>query len=287
MWFGDIKKSSFSKSPYIVVTGSTNHQFFPSINLLYSIVHADIDVSIVFVDCGLTEKKLQQLALELDAIHRIHRAMNSTAVIYYRKFNFANFPEWWSLDNKVKSFSWKVVSYFDVLRQTNEITVWSGYHTFWKLPITDDINRTKAEGMYIPMLAKWVKSRIHPMSQLFLSAHGMILKEGKYTVMCDGDYVLLDPRNREVMNKVVYPLVQCAFTQKCISPKESDNKNHNQDRGILTMLSASLLTSSCKPNVKPDVTFNNFCKKKCAEKKDAIVELIESDFNIKVNWNVC
>ena len=44
------------------------------------------------------------------------------------------------------------------------------------------------------------------------------------------------------MNKVMIPYYQCAYTQKCISPRGSNMKNHRQDQSVLSAFISNLKT---------------------------------------------
>ena len=116
---GDVSPLAFEESNYIIVTGSSQNHVIPNVNMLLSAVYANCNVSMVFVDFGLDRRGLTLLTSTLTLIHSIHTALHSPAELYYRKFNFAHFPQWMSLqDNAIRGgYAWKVISYYDVLAQ--------------------------------------------------------------------------------------------------------------------------------------------------------------------------
>ena len=51
---------------------------------------------------------------------------------------------------------------------------------------------------------------------------------------------MLDFANAMIRDQLVPRYLVCAYTQKCISPRETDRSNHRQDQAVLTLLAHDL-----------------------------------------------
>ncbi|KAM7454437.1 hypothetical protein BLSTO_04806 [Blastocystis sp. subtype 1] len=229
---GDVSPLAFEESNYIIVTGSSQNHVIPNVNMLLSAVYANCNVSMVFVDFGLDRRGLTLLTSTLTLIHSIHTALHSPAELYYRKFNFAHFPQWMSLqDNAIRGgYAWKVISYYDVLEQTQAVVVWSDGGNLWMDDITQDLKRVKENGIYSPYSGDTIQRWVHGKTRAFLAGHHMLRKLMINKGMCTGGYVLMDYNNAYAMNNVVLPLLQCVYTRKCVAPLGTSRENHRQDQ---------------------------------------------------------
>ena len=65
---------------------------------------------------------------------------------------------------------------------------------------------------------------------------------------CSGGYLIIDYRNRTVMENIIYPTVKCSLTKKCITPIGSHRRNHRQDQSVISIFVQSLgIHQSCDP----------------------------------------
>ena len=90
--------------------------------------------------------------------------------------------------------------------------------------------------------------------------------------MCTGGYVWINYNNETVMNNVIFPLVQCAYTRRCIAPIGSTRKNHRQDQAILSALVHSAkIPQCCQAWYKTYTMFHQDCKPDgCRERRNRL-----------------
>lgn len=276
---GDVRDEAFSDSDFVVVTGSSENHLLSNINTMYSIVYNNCNISIVFVDYGISEEGIQLLVQEMSHIHQIHLNLNSKAELYYRKFNFEHFPSWWNITEPLirGGYSWKVVSYFDVLNQTKRIINWTDGGSLWSHSVFKDETRVKTFGLFTPYSGDSLQSWVHPKSRIFLEKYHMVRKIFTGKGMCTGGYIFVDYHNETVMNDVIFPLLQCAYTRKCVSPLGTSRRNHRQDQAILSSLVHSAkIPQSCSGRYTTMTGFQRDCKKqpKCEIMKNRTINAI-------------
>lgn len=136
---------------------------------MYSIITSDMNSSIVFVDYGLDNVTLSELISEMKVMKTILDAHHSTALLYYRKFDFAHFPAWFDLsDRQVRGgYSWKVISYFDVLMETKRIVSWSDGGNIVSTNLKNEMYRVHMFGLYTPYSGDSLQQWLHGKSQRF------------------------------------------------------------------------------------------------------------------------
>lgn len=277
---GDIDDEVFNDADLIVVTGCSQNHLRSNINMMYSVIYTNCNISMVFVDYGLTDDGLQLLITEMKNLHRIHQILHSNAQLYYRKFNFDNFPDWWNITDPIAhgGYSWKVVSYFDVLNQTKRVVNWSDGGCMWSHSIRRDEMRTRIHGLYTPYSGNCLQSWVHPKSRIFLEQHHMVRKIFTGRGMCSGGYIFIDYHNATVMNDVIFPLLQCCYTKKCVSPDGTNRRNHRQDQAILSaLLHSAKIEQSCHGRYTTMTGFHNDCKddiQKCESRRNRTIRAI-------------
>lgn len=285
---GDVKDDAFGEDNMIVVTGSSENHVLANVNMMYSIIYTNCHLSMVFVDFGLEEEGLKYLITNMIRIHSIFKQLNSTAKLYYRKFNFANFPSWFDItDRDIRgAYSWKVISYFDVLNQTKRIVVWSDGGNLWSHSIFRDTVHMSVDGFYSPYSGGVVQSWVHPKSQQFLLSHNMVRKVFIGKGMCTGGYVFVNYHNPTVMHNVFFPLLQCAYTRHCISPYGTNRRNHRQDQAILTVLVHNIgVRYACAQKFPTMTNFHRDCHEpeKCQQVQMKVLKMISHRYNVPLD----
>ena len=267
-----------------MVTGSSQNHLYANVNMMYSIIYTNCELPIVFVDYGLEEDGLNYLIRNMKIMHGIHLKLNSTAKLYYRKFDFSHFPAWVNIsDPEIRgAYTWKVVSYFDVLNQTKRMIAWSDGGNMWTQSIVKDMIRTAAEGMFTPYSGDSLQRWVHGKSKQFLASNKMVRKLFDGKGMCTGGYLLVNYYNENAMNNVIFPLLQCAYTRKCISPERTNRKNHRQDQAILSVLVHSASVRSSCGRYPTTVAFHRDCheKNKCLTLRKRIINAIAHRYQI-------
>lgn len=241
-------------------------------------MRSDINSSIVFVDFGLDNVTLHELINEFREMKRILDRFHSPALLYYRKFDFAHFPAWYSLaDRQVRGgYSWKVISYYDVLMECKRIVAWSDGGNLVSTNLRNEMYRVHLFGLYTPYSGGNLQQWLHGKSQRFLGANKMLRKIMLGKGMCTGGYVFINYNNETVMNDVIFPLVQCAYTRRCIAPLGSTRKNHRQDQAILSALVQSAkIPQCCQGWYRTYTTFHQDCAPAvCKQRRERLKNLL-------------
>ena len=254
---------------------------------MYSLMRACIDVSIVFVDFGLDEPEFTYLVQEIKVMHSIYQKHNSPGKLYYRKFDFSHFPAWFDISNEQirGGYSWKVISYYDVLLETKRMIVWSDGGNQLVPSIEKELHRARVFGLFSPYSGGSLQSWVHGKSLRFLGSNGMVRKIMTGKGMCTGGYLFVNYRNETVMKQVIQPLVECAYTRRCISPEGSSRKNHRQDQSILSVLIHSAkIPKSCQGSYNTKVRYHQECDsvELCRSRKEMLVNELN-----RVNVSKC
>ncbi|OAO15153.1 hypothetical protein AV274_3139 [Blastocystis sp. ATCC 50177/Nand II] len=259
--FGEVQDASFQDVDHIFVTGSSSNHLYSNINTMYSIMLSSPRASIVFVDFGLDAAALSALIREMRFMVDYFKS-HSHARIYYRKFDFSHFPAWWSINDEATrgGYAWKVISYFDVLLESKRLVAWSDGGNQLPRSLDKELERAHKYGLFTPYSGGVLQSWLHGSSAKFLQNHHMLRKVLLGKGMCTGGYLFIDYANDAVMRTVVFPLVECAYTKKCISPEGSSRKNHRQDQAILTALVQSArIEKSCIAIKSTGVRYHQEC----------------------------
>lgn len=276
--FGEVEDASFQDVDFIFVTGSSTNHLYSNINTMYSLILTNSSASIVFVDFGLDDAALSVLVREMKVMLSIFKR-ESHAILYYRKFNFAHFPDWWSIhDVSIRGgYSWKVISYSDVLDESRRIVIWSDGGNRLPRRIDKELGRVREYGLFTPYSGGSLQSWMYPTASSFMVSHHMLRKMMLGKGMCTGGYLFINYVNDVVMEKIIEPLVECAYTRKCISPYGSSRKNHRQDQAILTALVHSArIPKSCSPAFNTGVRYRQECTsdEDCKGRRDLFKEML-------------
>ena len=236
---GDIPSFQYQTSEVLMMTGASDNHAYGSFNCLYSMVLADPYASYLYIDLGIANQLRNKLFAHFETIHEIQMKMKSTGFIGYRKVNWNSFPKWMNLSfNKEQrgGYVWKVIPFMDALFSWQSITFWIDGGSLIRDGISRELTYVHQEGIYTPPspgnAGKWT----HPKSIDFLLKHHFIKSFDKEGTNGCGGHLIVDWSNKTILNRVIIPYRQCAFTQKCISPRGSNMKNHRQDQAILSAL---------------------------------------------------
>ena len=221
-----------------LVTGCSANHFISAAPAMLAGLNASATMNIAFIDYGITNKQLKELASVFEYIHKVHLAMHSPSKIVYRKFNFHNAPSWMNIANRatVGGYSWKVIAYMDVLFDWQALVGWIDAGSIIYDGVNVEFGYAKKEGMYVPSSPGDVKRWTHPATIEFIEKTGMVKKVNRKGKNCSAGHIFLDFTNKTAVEMIFKPFIQCAYTMKCITPKGSTRKNHRQDQAVITIL---------------------------------------------------
>ena len=280
---GEVTESSFRDVDYIVVTGSSSNHLYSNINTIYSILLADIRVSIVFVDFGLEDEPFAVLVREMKIMQEIYQQRGSWGQLYYRKFDFSHFPDWFDISDRMirGGYSWKVISYADVLMESRRMVFWSDGGNQVPASLETELSRARTYGLFTPCSGGSLQMWLHGQSIRFLGWNKMLRKLFLGKAMCTGGYLFIHYNNTQVMQNVLIPLLQCAYTRRCISPLGSSRRNHRQDQAILSALVQSeKIPMSCQQKYNTGVRFHHECDsdEKCRSRREELIQKLRGGY---------
>ena len=126
--------------------------------------------------------------------------------------------------------------------------------------ISREMTNVRLEGIYSPYSSNNQVEWTHPATTDFLLINHLINFFNPRDPNASGGHLIIDWSNKTILNKVMIPYYQCAYTQKCISPRGSNMKNHRQDQAVLSALLSNLKTerSMCRKYIAtPDLRLEN------------------------------
>ena len=215
--------------------------------------------------------------------------MNSTGFMAYRKFKFSSFPSWIMINDKNDQrggYAWKVIPLGDAYFAWKGIVFWLDGGSVINKGISRELTNARLEGIYSPYSAFTQRKLTYPATADFLVKHHLIQRFYPDDPNASGGHLIIDWSNKTVLNKVMIPYYQCAFTQKCISPRGSSMKNHRQDQAVFSALLNNLKTHrSMKKNYDFHPAFrwefeNN--EQKCKRILGTLLRTIQNTYQITV-----
>ena len=239
MLTGDIPPFVNQTSDVLMVTGASDNHALASFNCLFSMVLADPYASFLYIDLGMNDDERDILFSHFDTIKQIQNKMESTGFIAYRRFNWSSFPKWmWLKGNPFRQdgYAWKVISFLDGAFAWKGIAMWNDGGNVFRRGMSRELTNARVDGIYSPPSTGKQYRWTYKDTSDFLLKHNLIQHYYKYDPNASGTMIIIDWSNSNVVNKVVYPLYQCAFTQKCITPRGSNKDNHRQDQAVLSAL---------------------------------------------------
>lgn len=243
---GDIPSFKNQSSDILMITGASTNHALASFNCLFSMVLADPYASYMYIDFGILDHERLKLFAHFDTINQIQKKMHSTGFIAYRKFRFSSFPKWmWIEGNEYTQhgYAWKVISHMDAAFAWKGITIWNDAGNVIVNGLFREMTNARVDGIYSPPSPGSQNRWTHPDCAKFLLNNKLIQHYNVFEPSCSSGFIISDWSHTDVVNKVLYPFYQCAFTQKCISPRKSNKENHRQDQSVLSALLNNLKTS--------------------------------------------
>ena len=243
---GDIPQFEKQSSEVLMMTGASDNHALGAFNCLFSMILADPYASYMYIDIGLSSRFRSILFSHFSTIYLIQKKMNSTGFIAYRKFKFSSFPSWMRLDgNSLQrgGYAWKVIPFGDAYFAWKGITFWLDGGSLIRNGISRELTNVRLEGIYSPSSSHNQKKWTYHATSYFLKNYHLINHFNGYEPNASGGHLIVDWSNKTVLNKVMIPYYQCAFTQRCISPRGSTMKNHRQDQAVLSAFLNNLRTT--------------------------------------------
>lgn len=239
---GEVPSFLYQTSDVLMMTGATANHAFASFNCFYSMVLADPYASYVYLDLGIDNMQRRKLFYHFDTVIQMQQKMLSTGVIAYRRLNWAAFPDWMTIDHnplQTGGYSWKVVALVDIFYEWRAVIYWLDAGCVIREGITRELTVTRHCGLYSPYSSGNVGQWVHNYTHLYMIENKLLSHWIDFnTPMISGGVLMMDYSNSTIRNRLVPAYIQCAYTRKCISPRETNRTNHRQDQAVLTLLTA-------------------------------------------------
>ena len=286
--FGVVQPSLNPDNEYVIVTGASQNHVLSLVNLLYSTLLANPYSPLVIVDYGIYEAGLMYLLSNITQIHLLRKQIGSESLIYYRKFNFDHFPEWCRITEplSVGGYSWKIITIFDVITEYKGVVLWTDTGSIVG-NIDKDIQCARMNGFYSNSAGHSIRKWTHPGTYQYLEEMKWItvMNSTKDKWCCNDGYMIIDYRNRTVMENIIYPTVKCSLTKKCITPIGSHRRNHRQDQSVISIFVQSLgIHQACDPQHPSSVQFHKDDEKHNyrIDMDGRFLQILKSKYNITV-----
>lgn len=237
---GIIPSFSLQTSDVLMMTGASDNHAFHSFNCLYSMVLADPYASYVYLSLGLNNQTERVLFSHFRTISLIQGKMKSSGFLAYRVFNWNNYPEWMSLKKRGardSAYAWKVISLCDVFNEWKAITFWLDGGCVIRDGISREVTMARHHGLYSAYSGGDVNRWTHNDTQHFMINNGLLhhYVDGKQPMAMATSFIL-DYSNVTIRNRFLPLFLKCAYTQKCIVPRNTTENNHRWDQSVLTLL---------------------------------------------------
>lgn len=179
---------------------------------------------------------------EEESIRMVNELHNKFPFVEYRFFDYESYPPHFNIQTNRGEYAWKPIIVEEVVTEHYKILSNSTY-VYWldaglvikRELFGDDMAIARRQGIYSPAssgsLKKWT---VEKTAKYF----GMDDKtyNSNHTAICSGGIVLIDAKNKTVVEKVVKPWSECALHKECIAPPGSSRLNHRQDQSALSVI---------------------------------------------------
>ena len=223
-----------------MMTGASDNHAYGSFNALYSMVLADPYASYLYIDLGISDVFKDKLFAHFETIHQVQGKMRSNGFIAYRKYNWNAFPEWMQLVNNTEQrggYTWKMIPFSDAFFAWKGVTFWIDGGSVIRDGISREVTSVRHNGLYTPISGGTVGRWVHPDMMQYLKEHAIITKQiSPSDTMGCGGHLIVNYANKTVLNRFMVPYRQCAFTQKCVTPRGSNMRNHRQDQAFVSVM---------------------------------------------------
>lgn len=212
---------------FVIATGASSDHACWLVNMLASLHKRRPEWQVVVYDLGLKGD-----------LNYTHLNMVHPKGIQLRRFQYANYPDYFRIDQAAGEYAWKPVIIKEMADEFGTV-LWldSGDSVGKKDNLTFVKDQLDSVGFYSPHSVGTLGEWTHPSSLEHFGiqpdAAGLAPYEGKSN--CNGAFVGFN-RDSPAYQKVLVPWAQCALDRNCIAPIGSDRSNHRQDQAILTVL---------------------------------------------------
>ena len=287
---GVIPSYQYQSSDVLLMTGASDNHVLSSFNCMYSMILADPFASYVYLDLSITEANLERLYSLFSTLLSIQRKIGSSGIVAYRRLNWNNYPDWLRLDKnryQIGGYGWKVIPMMDVFFEWKAIVYWIDAGCIFESNLNREVSLARHYGLYTPQSFGTVGMWVHNDTQEFMLKHGFLhSRVSSSERMGCGGILVLNYDNDTIRNYFSSVYLECAYTQKCISPRKSNMHNHRQDQSVLSLLVADLhipysenFRYGNRPLIHQDVHMN---ETQLRNKQIPIVQRINYLYNLSI-----
>ena len=229
-------KNHFSE--LLVMTGSSDNHALGSFNVLYSFLLSDPYCSLIYIDLGLSSEFFNILSAHFETLGQIQAKMGSNGFLAYRKFNWKSFPSWMNLYTNTAQhggYSWKSIPITDAFFEWKGLFSWQDAGNVVTDGISREVSFARQYGMYACRSAGTISRWTYKDTRSFLSKNRLVKRNYAKDPNCATGSLYFDYKH-EYIHDLMMKFKQCVYTQKCVSPRGSNMKNHRQEQAVMSML---------------------------------------------------
>ena len=236
---GDLPVFDNQYSDILVMTGASDNHAHGAFMMMYSVLLADPYASLLFVDLGFSEEMMVHLKAHFETMYQIQTKMKSNGFLAYRKYNWDSFPEWMDLqksgNSKRGGYSWKVIPIYDAFFQWKGMLSWLDSGAIIIDGFSREFTLARRYGYFAPPSVGTIGLWTHKDTVRFMKEQNLAPNAKDSDPNCSAGIAFMD-YSKPFVHEMISKYTECAYTQKCMAPKESTLKNHRFDQAVLSML---------------------------------------------------
>ena len=99
----------------------------------------------------------------------------------------------------------------------------------------DDLKVASHQGIYTPSSPGTLKQWTHEGTASYLGMNRTVFQHTRQPI-CSAGILLINAKNKMIVNHVIKPWVNCALEKECIALPGPNSTNHRQDQSALSIL---------------------------------------------------
>lgn len=211
----------------IIISGCSDNHFKTMLEFIKSMLKTtNLRInSFILYDLGLNNKNIELL----NNIYFNNSNYKNTN-LYYKKFDYSKYPEWYSIEINAGEYAWKPAIIYEIYRLfPEEVIIWmdSGNLLYNDLNILEDVIRLNK--IYSPISSGLIKDWTHPKVIELLKPENLYLQNRNGACIgfnCSCNWV----------KNFIEDLYYFSSNKDYIAPEGSSRINHRQDQALFTIL---------------------------------------------------
>ena len=132
-------------------------------------------------------------------------------------------------------YAWKSISITDAFFEWKGLFSWQDAGNVVTDGITREITFARQYGMYACLSASTIATWTYKVTRKFMTRNRLVKRNKGRDPNCATGSLYFDYKH-EYIHDLLMKFKQCGYTQKCVSPRGSNMKNHRQEQAVMSML---------------------------------------------------